>query len=160
MTLANEPNTTDVQVIWDRITATLKAIPFANHLGIRLVDSSNGAEVIFHLPFAQRLIGNVTLPAIHGGIVASFMQTAALAMTFSLREDIPPKMVDFSLDFLSSAGPSDLYAQCVMHRVGKRIASLGIRCWQGSPDAPVALGRAHLFIAQSSSDSGLLTSAQ
>jgi acyl-coenzyme A thioesterase PaaI-like protein len=107
------------------------------------------------------LVGNVTLPALHGGVIAAFMQVAALASTYSLlRGERLPKLVDFSLDYLSSAGPMDLYAACEMHRVGKRIASLGIRCWQGNPDAPVALGRAHLFIAQSSSDSGLLTSVQ
>ncbi|MBU4324496.1 MAG: hypothetical protein KKG49_14810, partial [Gammaproteobacteria bacterium] len=83
-------------------------------------------------------------------------QVAALASTYSfLRGERLPKLVDFSLDYLSSAGPMDLYAVCDMHRVGKRIAAVGVRCWQQSPDNPVGVGRAHVFIAQSASDPNL-----
>jgi acyl-coenzyme A thioesterase PaaI-like protein len=111
---------------------------------------------VFHLPFEERLVGNVTLPALHGGVIAAFMQVAALASTYSfLRGERLPKLVDFSLDYLSSAGPMDLYAVCDMHRVGKRIAAVGVRCWQQSPDNPVGVGRAHVFIAQSASDPNL-----
>jgi acyl-coenzyme A thioesterase PaaI-like protein len=67
--------------------------------------------------------------------------------------DFAPKLVDFSIDYLSSAGPLDLFARCEMHRAGKRIAAVGIRCWQRNPDAPVALGRAHVFVAPSATDS-------
>ena len=94
------------------------------------------------------------LPAYHGGVVATLMQVAALTATYVLLdEDRPPKLVDFSIDYLSSAGPGDLFARCEMHRVGRRVAAVGIRCWQQDPDAPVALGRAHVFVAASASDS-------
>lgn len=92
--------------------------------------------------------------AYHGGVVATLMQVAALTATYVLLdEDRPPKLVDFSIDYLSSAGPGDLFARCEMHRVGRRVAAVGIRCWQQDPDAPVALGRAHVFVAASASDS-------
>ncbi len=138
----------------DRICSTLAALPYARHLGIRVAEVDGAGTVVFHLPFEARLIGNVTLPAYHGGIVATFMQVAALTATYVLHdEDRPPKLVDFSIDYLSSAGPLDLFARCEMHRVGKRVAAVGIRCWQQDPDAPVALGRAHVFVASSASDS-------
>ncbi len=136
--------------------ATLQAMPYARHLGICLLAEPTDVSV-FHLPFDARIIGNPMLPAIHGGVVATFMQAAALASTYALmREDVPPKLVDFSIDYLSSAGPTELFAQCEMHRVGKRIASVGVRCWQKSSDAPVALARAHLFVAPSASDASVI----
>lgn len=138
----------------ERITSTLAALPYARHLGIRVAEVDGAATVVLHLPFEARLIGNVTLPAYHGGVVATLMQVAALTATYVLLdEDRPPKLVDFSIDYLSSAGPGDLFAHCEMHRVGRRVAAVGIRCWQQDPDAPVALGRAHVFVAASASDS-------
>jgi acyl-coenzyme A thioesterase PaaI-like protein len=140
----------------DRISSTLNALPYARHLGVRLAEAGQPGPVVFHLPFEARLIGNITLPAYHGGIVASFMQIAALTVTYGmLGEDRPPKLVDFSVDYLSSAGPFDLFARCEMHRVGRRVAAVGIRCWQHDPQAPVALGRAHVFVAPSASDSAV-----
>jgi uncharacterized protein (TIGR00369 family) len=153
MSATHDRSRGDPQVTRDRIVATLEAIPYASHLGIRLAEAETADVVVFHLPFDARMIGNVTLPAIHGGVVATFMQAAALAATYALmHEDLPPKLVDFSIDYVSSAGPADLYARCEMHRVGKRIAAVGVRCWQQSADAPVALGRAHVFVAPSASD--------
>jgi len=141
----------------DRIASTLKAIPYARHLGLRVADAGGAGHVVFHLPFEERLVGNITLPAYHGGIVASFMQIAALTLTYGvLGEDRLPKLVDFSIDYLSSAGPSDLFARCELHRVGRRVAALGIRCWQHDPEAPVALGRAHVFVAPSASDAAVM----
>lgn len=159
MSAESDHDGVDPRVTRNRIVATLDAMPYARHLGIglRLAGAGEGTGALFHLPFDARLIGNVTLPAIHGGVVASFMQAAALAATYALLpEALPPKLVDFSLDYLSSAGPADLYAQCEMHRVGKRIAAVGVRCWQKTPDAPVALGRAHVFVAPSASDASVI----
>jgi acyl-coenzyme A thioesterase PaaI-like protein len=150
MSASNDHERSALQLPRVRIQAALEAMPYARHLGIRLAGAVPGDGALFHLPFDARLIGNVTLPALHGGVVASFMQIAAIAATWALtRADVQPKLVDFSLDFLSSAGPSDIFAQCEFHRVGKRIAAVGVRCWQRSSIEPVALGRAHLFVAPS-----------
>ncbi|MEJ8822215.1 PaaI family thioesterase [Variovorax humicola] len=157
MTPLTEPEKT-VQRMHERTAAALAAVPYFHHLGIRLAADAHDGEVTFYLPFDARLVGNPSLPAIHGGVLATLMQAAALLSTSAaLGNAVPPKLVDFSIDYLSSAGPADLYAQCEMHRVGRRIAAVGIRCWQQSPDAPVALGRAHVYVAHSSSDASVMT---
>lgn len=128
-------------------------MPYARHLGIGVVANGGADSVLFHLPFEARLVGNVTLPAYHGGVVAAFMQVAALTTVFDLiTEDRLPKLVDFSIDYLSSAGPLDLYARCEVHRVGRRIATVGIRCWQNDAEVPVALSRTHVFIGPQARD--------
>lgn len=149
----NERSGTDALRMHQRIAATLEAIPYARHLGIRLIDPHESDEVAYHMPFDARRIGNPILPALHGGVVATFMQVVALSETYALlRDELLPKLVDFSIDYLSTAEPRDLFARCEIHRVGKRVAAVGIRCWQRTPNAPVALGRAHVFVAPSASD--------
>jgi uncharacterized protein (TIGR00369 family) len=153
----DEAGETDLRLTRERTAAALDAMPYLRHLGIRLAGQAHRDGVVFHLPFDARLVGNASLPAIHGGVLATFMEAAALAATSAaLGNAVPPKMVDFSIDYLSSAGPLDLYAQCEMHRVGRRIAAIGIRCWQQGADEPVALGRAHVYVAQSSSDASVM----
>ena len=141
----------------DRVAATLAAIPYAQYLGMQVTESLDSNGYIFFLPFDERLVGNVTLPAIHGGVFATFMEAAALAIAYSLsQQGLPPKLVDFSLDYLASAGPYDLHAACEVHRIGKRVAAVGVRCWQRSVDTPIALARAHVYIAPSSSDASII----
>jgi uncharacterized protein (TIGR00369 family) len=156
MSIATEPDEADPRVLRERTVAALAAVPYARHLGIRLADDTHAGQLVFHLPFDPRLIGNASLPAIHGGVLATFLEAAALSATSAaLGNAVPPKLIDFSLDYLNSAGPLDLYAQCEMHRVGRRIAAVGIRSWQRSPDELVALGRAHVYVAASPSDASV-----
>jgi acyl-coenzyme A thioesterase PaaI-like protein len=107
-------------------------------------------------PVGRAVVGDVNLAAYHGGVIATFMQVAALTATYVLHgEDRPPKLVVlYRLPAL--AGPLDLFARCEMHRVGKRVAAVGNRCWQHGLDAPVARGRVHVFVAPSSSDSVMM----
>ena len=157
MRTTHESDGIDAQVARERIAATLQSTPYTRHLGVLLVNHDAADGVVFHLPFDARLIGNVTLPAIHGGVIAAFMEAAALAATYArIDAGLLAKLVDFSIDYLSSAGPIDLYAQCEMHRVGKRIAAVGVRCWQRNMDAPIALGRAHVYVAPSASDAAVM----
>jgi len=136
------------------ISQMLGLIPFTRHLGIRLIEAGPAGETIFHLPFDTRVIGNLMLPAVHGGVLASFMEAAALTTVYAMEnQDRLPKLVDFSIDYLSSAGPHDLYSTCEILRQGKRIAAVGIRCWQRDRNAPVTLGRAHILFAQPAAES-------
>lgn len=128
------------------VASMVGATPYARYLGIGVVANGDAESVSFHLPFEARLVGNGTLPAYHGGVIATFMQVVALTTVNShLFDNRLPKLVDFSVDYLSSAGPSDLYATCEMYRLGRRIATVGVRCWQKA-DVPVALGRAQVFV--------------
>lgn len=134
----------------NKVRSAIWAVPYARHLGIDVVTIEGADSVLFHLPFEPRLIGNMALPAYHGGVVAAFMQVAALTTANDLiTEDRLPKLVDFSIDYLNSAGPLDLYARCEVHRLGRRIATVGTRCWQNDTKLPVALSRACIFIGPS-----------
>jgi uncharacterized protein (TIGR00369 family) len=127
--------------------ALLALVPYAVYIGLR-IDLANPAAPVLHLPYQPELIGNPALPALHGGVVASFMESAALMhLLLMLDEQRVPKSIDFSIDYLRSAHAEDSYASCAVERLGRRVAQVQIRCWQSGPTRPVALARAHFLLA-------------
>jgi len=128
-------------------SALLGLVPYAAYMGMRMELNEPGAPIL-RLPFKPSLIGNSALPAIHGGVVASFMESAALMhLLLMLDEQRVPKSIDFSIDYLRSAHAEDSWASCAVERLGRRVAQVQIRCWQSDPAKPVALARAHFLLA-------------
>jgi uncharacterized protein (TIGR00369 family) len=124
----------------------LALVPYSSFLGMRVRFEESGA--VLHLPFRENLVGNSTIRAIHGGVVAGFMESAALLhLLLVLDEDRVPKSIDFSIDYLRSAQALDSYAACAVERLGRRVAQVQIRCWQAEPAKPVALARAHFLLS-------------
>lgn len=126
----------------------LVRIPYTRWLGIdQATTDNNGA--IYRLPYVDRLIGNHRLPALHGGIVAGFAENVALLhLTTDQQSRRVPKPIDFSVDFLRSAGPRDCYARCTINRLGARVAQVQIHVWQDTETRPVAVCRTHFLMEQ------------
>ena len=122
-------------------------IPYVEYLGIRV--APDGAQPLFRLPYQPKLIGNPYLPALHGGVVAGFAETAAiLHLIRTLQGAKFPKGVDFSIDYLRAGRPEETYASCELVRVGSRVALVQVRCWQKrGPDHPIAVARGHFLLA-------------
>jgi acyl-coenzyme A thioesterase PaaI-like protein len=121
-------------------------IPYAVYLGLTLEHDAQG--LFSRLPFQDRLVGNRSLPALHGGVVAGFMENAALLHLMHVEPQHVgiPKTIDFSIDYLRSSGPRESYARCEITRLGRRVAQVQIHCWQDNPKVPVALARAHFLL--------------
>jgi uncharacterized protein (TIGR00369 family) len=125
----------------------LALVPYAAWIGLR-IDLTNPTAPVLSLPYKPSLIGNIALPALHGGVVASFMESAALLhLLLVLDEQRVPKSIDFSIDYLRSARAEETHAACAVERLGRRVAQVQVRCWQSRPDEPVALARAHFLLA-------------
>jgi uncharacterized protein (TIGR00369 family) len=121
------------------------AIPYLDYLGIRVAPDPDAP--IFRLPFHPRLVGNPTLPALHGGVVAGFAETAAiLHLNQTLRGEKLPKGIDFALDYLRGGRPEETFAACDVVRRGNRVALVQVRLWQRRPDIPIAVARAHCLL--------------
>jgi uncharacterized protein (TIGR00369 family) len=123
----------------------VELIPYAAWLGMEaaIVDGKPRLS----LPFKPLLTGNPALPAIHGGVVASFMESAAmLHLLLLLDQDRVPRSIDFSIDYLRSARTIDLHAACEVERLGRRVAQVQVRCWQDQADKPIALARSHFLL--------------
>lgn len=127
------------------VNAWLALIPYAQLIGVEAEDQ--GDELVFTLAPKSENIGNPLLPALHGGVVAAYMETAAIlnVMAYNKGQRIP-KIIDFSIDYLRSARPEVTYATCQLGRVGKRVVNVLVTAWQGNRKAePIALARAHLI---------------
>ncbi|MDH1010838.1 PaaI family thioesterase [Pseudomonas nicosulfuronedens] len=123
----------------------LEMIPYARLLGIRCLRL--GDDAIFHLPANPDNIGNPTLPALHGGVIAGFMEQSAL-LHLLMFMGIPhmPKIIDFSIDYLRAGHFRDTYAQCQVWRQGRRVANVAITAWQTTRTEPIATARAHFKV--------------
>ena len=126
-------------------TALLELIPYANLIGIQC--TRQGDELLLRLPANKDNIGNPILPALHGGVIAGFMElSAALHLLVSTGAPGLPKIIDFSLDYLRAGQFRDTYATCQVWRQGRRVANVSVTAWQSAAAEPIATARAHFKI--------------
>lgn len=129
----------------DNFQGLINAIPYAAHLGVKMQKHQD--SYLFHLAFRDALIGNPKLPAIHGGVLAGFMENCALLHLIVLhQQQAMPKVVDFALDYLRSARAEDVWAECEVTRQGRRVAHIQVKAWQSDNNKPVAVARAHMVM--------------
>ncbi len=125
----------------------LAEMPYAQLLGVEIQEDADGP--VFVLPFRPHNIGNPDLPALHGGVIGGFLETAALLHLLWIRESLEiPRTVDFSLDYLRSGKAETLYAQCSITKQGKRVANVMMTAWQDDKAKPVAVARAHFLLTE------------
>jgi acyl-coenzyme A thioesterase PaaI-like protein len=140
-----------------------EAIPFAGTLGVSF--ERLGDELTAKLAFDDKLIGNPTLPALHGGATGAFLEiTAQVALAWSVvrdrldgggdgaeaieRGEFPPlpKTIDFTLDYMRAGRPMDSYARAVVARAGRRYASVRVEAWQEERARPFLSAIGHFLM--------------
>lgn len=127
--------------------AVLNLIPYARLIGLEC--TRQGDELLFRLPARPDNIGNPTLPALHGGVIAGFMElSAALHLQVMTGSPHVPKIIDFSLDYLRAGQLRDTYAKCQVWRQGRRVANVAVTAWQSTEAEPIATARAHFKIEE------------
>jgi acyl-coenzyme A thioesterase PaaI-like protein len=158
-----------VQVVKQRRDAAMAAlvgsVPYAGFLGI--VVDRRGDELTAVLPFDGRLIGNPSLPALHGGVTAAFlemtaifelswqaiwaeMETGRLDPAMLAAGALPPlpKTIDFTVDYLRSGLQRDAYARARVNRSGRRYASVHVEAWQDNRARLFAQGTGHFLMPE------------
>jgi uncharacterized protein (TIGR00369 family) len=123
----------------------LAAIPYCRHLGI--VAEVTGDVLTLTMPFAQKLIGNPVLPALHGGVIGSLLETAALAqILFETKSAKIPKPVDITVDYLRTGRAVDSHARARLFKQGRRVINVHAEMWQDDASKPVAALRGHFLV--------------
>jgi acyl-coenzyme A thioesterase PaaI-like protein len=156
-----------VQVVKERrdraLSALVHGVPYIQFLGIGF--DRRGDELTAVLPFDEKLIGNPTLPALHGGVTAAFLEVAAvIELSWSMLweemesgridparlspETLPrmPKTIDFTVDYLRSGLPRDAYARARVNRSGRRYASVHVEAWQDNRARLFAQATGHFLM--------------
>ena len=127
----------------DRI---LQTIPYSKFIGVRGIPDESGTPVC-ELPFAPHIVGNPTLPAIHGGVIGALLEGAAI-LALLLEVDVVqvPKTINITVDYLLSGRGHTTYAQGQVFRQGRRVATVRAEAWQDSRDKPIATANAHFLL--------------
>ena len=125
------------------LKAIIQSSPFSRFLGIEAQADERGVLAI--LPIRDELIGNVMLPAMHGGCVASFLEIACLLqLAYETGTNAPARAIDISVEYLRPARRATTYARARIRRLGKRVAVVHAEAWQHDEDKPVCLLQSHL----------------
>ena len=148
------------------LAAMVEGVPYIRFLGIGF--DRRGDEVTGVLPFREMLVGNPSLPALHGGVTAAFLEvTAIVSLGWILLRDtatsggegpvagdarptLPrlPRTIDFTVDYLRSGLPRDAYARAEITRSGRRYASVRVDAWQDDRARPIAQAVGHFLVPQ------------
>ena len=130
----------------ERLAALLAATPYMRFLG--MTADLAGDEMTAVLPFSQHLVGNVMLPALHGGVLGAFLEMTALCQLV-VREPLrrQPKTIDVTIEYLRPGRAQTTYARADVRKVGRRIANVHVEAWQDQRASPVAALRGHFLLS-------------
>jgi uncharacterized protein (TIGR00369 family) len=135
----------------ERVAAALARVPYAMFLGVRA--ELKGDELTLVLPFKPELVGNPTLPALHGGVMGALMELTALTqLAISSNSERFPKTIDINVEYLRSGKPIDTFARARVVKVGRRIANVQAQAWQAERDNPIAVMHGHFMLPESDGD--------
>ena len=125
----------------DPYAAVIAAEPYFEALGLRTCAAIDPAETRpwFVLPAAEHHIGDARYRTVHGGVVAAFLECAAV-ITLRAEGSESPGTVVFTTDFVRGARMLDTFAKVEVIRRGRRLAHLRVDAWQERPQRLVAFG--------------------
>ena len=129
------------------MSALLDRLPYARFLG--LTSEQDGDDLIVTMPFADRLIGNPMLPALHGGATAALLELTAVAQAaLSYPRLHLPRPINVTVAYLRSGRPVDVHARARISKAGRRVAHVLAEAWQEDEAQPIASLTAHFLVAE------------
>jgi uncharacterized protein (TIGR00369 family) len=135
----------------ERLAAMLAATPYMNFLG--MTADLAGDEMTAVLPFAPHLVGNIVIPALHGGVIGAFLEMTALCQ-LAVREPLRrlPRTIDVTIEYLRPGRAQTTYARADVRKIGRRIANVHVEAWQDHRASPVAALRGHFLLSRPEAD--------
>jgi len=123
----------------------LDRLPYAQFLGLQ--SRIDGANLTVVMPFADKLIGNPMLPALHGGSTAALLEMTAVAqVALSYPRLRLPRPINVTVSYLRSGKPVDVLARARISKAGRRVAHVVAEAWQDDPANPIASLTAHFLL--------------
>jgi acyl-coenzyme A thioesterase PaaI-like protein len=120
-------------------------VPYSKFMGITM--SLIDGELRGRMAYAPHLVGNSSLPALHGGTLAALLEsTAIFQILWDAETVVLPKTINVTIDYLRSGKPVDTWARGIITRHGRRVANVRAEAWQDDPASPIAIAHAHFLI--------------
>lgn len=130
----------------ERLAAFTEAVPYIRFLGMRA--QLAGDEMTAILPFAEHLVGNALMPALHGGVLGAFLEMTAICQ-LGVREPLRrlPRTIDVTIEYLRPGRARTTFARAEVVKLGRRVANVHVEAWQEARASPVAALRGHFMLA-------------
>jgi uncharacterized protein (TIGR00369 family) len=129
------------------LSALTNAVPVARYLGLGL--ELHGDELRARLDFSPHPVGNALLPAIHGGVLGTLLESAAIyGLLWDTRTGKVPKTISITIEFLRSARATTTWAGTEISHQGRFVSRVRAFACQDDPAKPVATATAHLLLAR------------
>jgi acyl-coenzyme A thioesterase PaaI-like protein len=125
--------------------ALVDSIPYLRFLGVTAL--SIDGELVGKMAYSDPLIGNSSLPALHGGAIGALLESTAILQTMWESETVMlPKIVTITVDYLRSGRPVDTFAKGTITKQGRRVVNVGVEAWQEDRDRPIARANAIFLV--------------
>ena len=128
--------------------ALVACVPYARFLGLAV--RLDGDQLITTMRYADHLIGNAALPALHGGTLGALLESAAIfELLWRAETVVLPKTITVTIDYLRSGAPVDTHARGIVTRHGRRVTNVRMEAWQTERGTPVATAHAIFLVMRS-----------
>jgi acyl-coenzyme A thioesterase PaaI-like protein len=137
----------EIEISSAEIIRRLSEAPMARWLNYSVESDERG--LLHKLGFSEQHIGNPAIRALHGGVIASFLELACqVELCAKLGEALSLRAISNSIDYMASSKAQDMKARVSIARAGRRIAFLEATGWQNDETRPVATARVCLRIGE------------
>lgn len=124
---------------------TQEAPPLIQWLGLEATSEDSVYKTCFH----NEHIGNPMIRSLHGGVIATLIESCAELELNRHLGGIPQlQLISSSVDYLRATQDSELYCRIDLLRTARRIGFVDGICWQKNKEQPVARGTCVLRILQ------------
>ncbi|MFO0694778.1 MAG: PaaI family thioesterase [Polyangiales bacterium] len=124
----------------------LEAIPYARFLGFTVM--RDGSDLIGKMSYADHLVGNAKVQALHGGTLGALLELTAVCKLLSVGDSVAvPKTVNITVEYLRTGRMTDTFARATVTRHGRRVANVRVLAYQDDPSKPVAAANAHFLLS-------------
>lgn len=128
------------------VTGLGAATPYTRYMNIAPENSTG--ELLTRMHYDPKLIGNIMLPALHGGTIGALLEAAAIFQVLWEIETIAvPKIITITVDYLRSGRPVDTLARAVLTKQGRRVVNVAVEAWQDDRSRPIASANAHFLVS-------------
>ncbi|MEO1056041.1 MAG: PaaI family thioesterase [Actinomycetota bacterium] len=123
----------------ETLQSFLDAVPFAHTCGMRITEIDEEAQTMrVDMPLADHLTRAGSLGQLHGGAIASLIDTAGTFLLVMVTDN-PPSTIDMRTDYLRPA-TGDVHAVATVRRAGRTIGVVDVDVIDAD-DRLVAVGR-------------------
>ena len=128
--------------------ALAQQVPYVHFLGISF--AVEHGRLLGQMRYAELLVGNSFLPALHGGGLGALLESAAhFELLYRVKAVVLPKTITLTVDYLRTGKPVDTFAASQIVRQGRRVATVQAAAWQEDEGKPIAIATLQLLIQES-----------